>query len=119
MDRLSFVSSELFPWYIRVDDMNEKDFNDLIASVREARAILRNEKKASRITVVTSPEVTDISQIRIRMGLTQKQFAELFQVSVRTLQGWEQKRRKPDGPAQVLLKLAARAPKMVLEALHS
>ena len=99
--------------------MNEKDFNDLIASVKEAGAILRNEKKASRVTVIPPDGIPDISSIRIGMGLTQKQFASLFQVSVRTLQGWEQKRRKPDGPARVLLKLAARAPKMVLETLHA
>jgi putative transcriptional regulator len=39
-------------------------------------------------------------------------------VSVRTLQNWEQGRRKPDGPAKALLHVASKNPKAVLEALH-
>ena len=49
--------------------MNEKDFNDLIASVKEAGAILRNEQKASRVTVIPPNGIPDISNIRIGMGL--------------------------------------------------
>ena len=36
-------------------------------------------------------------------------------VSVRTLQNWEQGRRVPDGPARVLLQVAARHPQAVLD----
>jgi putative transcriptional regulator len=40
-------------------------------------------------------------------------------VSTSTLQNWEQGRRKPDGPAKALLKVASQNPEAVLEALHS
>jgi putative transcriptional regulator len=39
-------------------------------------------------------------------------------VSVATLQNWEQGRRAPDGPALALLRVAAKNPKAVAEALH-
>ena len=35
-----------------------------------------------------------------------------------TRKNWEQKRREPEGAAKALLMVAARSPKMVLEALH-
>jgi putative transcriptional regulator len=40
-------------------------------------------------------------------------------VSVATLQNWEQGRRKPVGPAQALLRVAATHPKIVAQALAS
>jgi putative transcriptional regulator len=40
-------------------------------------------------------------------------------VSVDTLQNWEQGRRRPEGPALVLLKLVEAAPETVLKALHA
>jgi len=38
---------------------------------------------------------------------------------VNTLQNWEQGRRRPDGPALALLRVAEVAPEAVLEALHA
>ena len=40
-------------------------------------------------------------------------------VSVRTLQNWEQGRRKPEGPAKALLRIASRDPNAVLADLHA
>lgn len=36
-----------------------------------------------------------IKEIRLSIGLTQKQFAEYFEVPQRTIQDWEQERRIP------------------------
>jgi putative transcriptional regulator len=49
--------------------------------------------------------------------LSQGEFARLLGISVDTLQNWEQGRRKPSGAARVLLKVAARHPEAVLEAV--
>jgi putative transcriptional regulator len=40
-------------------------------------------------------------------------------VSVATLRNWEQGRRRPEGPARALLKVAAANPEMVAAALVS
>lgn len=79
---------------------------DLLQSVREYKA-----GNFARITVVTP---TEAAQARARMALSQSQFAKLLGVSVRTLQEWEQGRKKPTGAAQTLLRIAVRTPEALL-----
>jgi putative transcriptional regulator len=95
--------------------MNDELFNELVASVREGGAILREEEDAARTFVVEEP---DVAAIREEYGLSQAKFAALLGISVRTLQNWEQGRRKPQGPAKVLLRVAAKHPKAVLDVVR-
>ena len=48
----------------------------------------------------------------------QVEFALMIGESVSTLPNWEQGRRTPEGPALALLRLSARNPEAVVEALH-
>ena len=50
---------------------------------------------------------------RAGTGLSQAQFAKLIGVSLRTLQEWEQGRKRPSGPAKALLRIVARDPRVV------
>ena len=95
--------------------MKRRMFDQLLQSVKEGGAILRGEGKAARRIVVGSPEVR---AIRERTSLSQSEFAGLIGVSVKTLQNWEQDRRRPTGPAVALLKIIAREPKLAVEAIH-
>jgi DNA-binding transcriptional regulator YiaG len=61
----------------------------------------------------------DIAALRRFVGLSQTDFARAMEISVHTLRNWEQGRRKPDGPALALLKIAARHPRIVRENLES
>jgi DNA-binding transcriptional regulator YiaG len=61
----------------------------------------------------------DIADLRAFVGLTQVDFAQALGISVRTLQGWEQDRRRPEGPSLALLRIAARHPRFVRENLAS
>lgn len=61
----------------------------------------------------------DISALRRFVGLTQAQFAQAMGISVHTLRNWEQGRRRPDGPAVALLRIAARHPRIIRENLES
>ena len=79
---------------------------DLLQSVREYKA-----GEFARKTMVTP---TDALRARTRMALSQSQFAKLLGVSVRTLQEWEQGRKKPTGAAQTLLRVAVRTPEALL-----
>lgn len=79
---------------------------DLLESVREM--------KAGTFARSTSVPVTDALQARARLDLSQSQFAKLLGVSVRTLQEWEQGRKKPTGAAQTLLRVALRTPQALL-----
>ena len=61
----------------------------------------------------------DIAALRRFVGLTQTEFAQAVEISVHTLRNWEQGRRKPEGPALALLKIAARHPRIIREHLES
>ena len=78
----------------------------------EILAGLRRLKSGEVGRVVTPPP---IAEIRGRTGLSQKEFARLLGVSVRTLQEWEQGRRLPSGPARTLLAIAYKNPRALLE----
>ena len=56
-----------------------------------------------------------IVRVRLKSGLSQAQFAAALGVSKRTLEQWEQGRRKPSGAAKQLLKIADRHPEVLIE----
>ena len=96
--------------------MNDTDFQRLCESVKQAGEIRRGEREPSRVIKHGEPSV---KAIRERLGLSQSRFAAMIGVSSRTLQGWEQGRRSPEGPAKALLRVVDRQPEAVLQALHA
>jgi len=96
--------------------MNDDLFQELLKSVREGGAILRGEAEPSREFTISDP---DVSELRAEYGLSQEKFAALLGISVRTLQNWEQGRRAPQGPARVLLRVAAKHPEAILETVSA
>lgn len=95
--------------------MKKELFDELMESVREAKAIMRGEKLPSRVFVYNEPNV---KTIRRRFKLSQPKFANLLGISVGTLRNWEQGRRQPEGAARVLLLVAAKHPDAILDAVH-
>ncbi len=91
--------------------MNDQLFNELLLSVQQAGAISRGELKSER---VFSYDVPDIKAIREKTGLSQTVFAKKLNISFKTLQNWEQGRRKPTGPAVVLINLIEKNPELIL-----
>ena len=96
--------------------MNDKDFNNLVGSVKQAGQIKKGQLEPGRVFEF---EPLDIKAIRKKLNKSQRELALMIGVSVSTLQNWEQGRRQPEGPARVLLKIASRNPQVILEALHS
>ena len=94
--------------------MRKELFDQLVASVTEMKAIERGELKPARVTRSEALLATDVQTLRARFGLSQAKFAALLGISVDTLQNWEQGRRQPDGPAKVLLRVAAKHPEALL-----
>jgi len=60
----------------------------------------------------------DIAALPNFIGLTQAEFARAIEISVHTLRNWEQGRRKPEGPAIALLRIAAQHPRILRENLE-
>ena len=96
--------------------MRRRDFERLVESVKQAGAIRRGGLKPARVTKFR-PD--DVRAIRRTLGKSQREFALMIGVSVATLQNWEQGRRRPDGPARALLRVAAKNPRLVAKALAS
>ena len=95
--------------------MDEKLFADLYESVKQMDQIRKGRRKPSRVRRV---EDADVKSIREKTGLSQSQFALLIGVSLKTLQNWEQGRRRPVGPARALLKIVRNDPEGAIKALH-
>lgn len=72
-------------------------------------------KKPSRRLVMGA---SGVRTIREKTSLSQSQFADLIGVSVKTLQNWEQDRRRPTGPAAALLQIIAQEPRLAVQAIH-
>jgi DNA-binding transcriptional regulator YiaG len=96
--------------------MDKALFDDLVGSLKEAKAIASGKAKASRRFEVSTP---DVKRVREKIGLSQSEFARLMRVSIKTLQNWEQHRRSPTGPAAALLKIVSTAPDLALRSLHT
>lgn len=90
---------------------------DLIASLQEAAAIMRNEAEPARVHL--PPDWIDVRAIRERLGLSRPMFAERFGLAVAAVRDWEQGLRWPDSSARVLLMVISRSPDVVAETVSA
>ena len=95
--------------------MRDDAFRELVASVRQAGRIRRGTLRSTRTTTF---KPADVKAVRKKLRVSQGEFAHMIGVSVATLRNWEQGRRVPEGPALALLRVAAKNPAAVVDALH-
>jgi putative transcriptional regulator len=88
----------------------------ILASARQALAYATGEADVSQYRVHV-PATLDVQAIRQKIRMSQEEFAQYFGVNKRTVQGWEQGRRRPSGPARALLVVIDREPEAVHRAL--
>ena len=89
-----------------------KAFEKVMAGLEDARAYLDGERDGFTVHEVAVPE-PDVVAIRGKTGLSQPAFAKSIGVALGTLKNWEQGRRRPGGPARVLLALIEKRPRIV------
>ena len=73
---------------------------EILDGIREVKAY-KAGRKTLKVRMLKKPMPPKI--IRAKLKLSQSAFAGLMGVSLRTVQDWEQERRKPSGPAAALL----------------
>jgi len=66
---------------------------------------------------VEVPEDVDVRAIRSKLGLSQTEFSRRYAVSPRSLQEWEQGRRRPESAVRAYLTVIDRNPQAVENAL--
>src|SRR5512138_902962 len=92
----------------RKSRMSERDIGkEILEGIREIKAYKAWQKmlRTHKLAPPASPQA-----IRARLQLSQAAFAGLMGVSLRTVQDWEQGRRKSCGPAEALLRIAEQKP---------
>ncbi len=102
MTKLKLSAKELAKW---------EASRDIGAEIRRGLKQVRGGHAAREHHV----EVPEALEARTRSGLSQQKFADVLGVSRRTLEGWEQGRRKPSGAARALLAIAKKRPEVLRE----
>jgi putative transcriptional regulator len=93
--------------------MTKRDIGqEVLEGIRDIKSY-KAGKKVLRVHSLKAPAPPKI--IRARLKLSQSAFAGLMGVSLRTVQDWEQGRRKPSGPAVALLRIAEQKPEVFMQ----
>jgi putative transcriptional regulator len=95
----------------RFDAMTEAERHAAALQVPDARPIVPEDMDRMRRT----PQVR---VIRTALRLSQEDFAVRFHIPLGTLRDWEQGRKEPDAAARAYLRVIARNPTAVVEALE-
>jgi putative transcriptional regulator len=91
--------------------------DSLMQGLTEALAFAQGKDVGATVYHVAVPTV-DVASIRAQTGLSQGAFARSIGVAKGTLLNWEHGRRRPTGPAQVLLAMIEKKPSLVAELLR-
>jgi putative transcriptional regulator len=92
-----------------------------LALEESAREILAHVKGETTLPTrrVVLPKEVNVKRLRERARMSQSEFASAFCINPRTLQEWEQGRRKPDATTRAYLAVIAKDREAVLKALAS
>ena len=90
-----------------LDAQTDDDIARNVAGDPDAAPILNEAETVSAIA----------RAIRVKLGISQAEFAARYHVPIGTLRDWEQNRKQPDAPALAYLRVIAREPEMVARAL--
>ena len=97
--------------------MSKRAFDKIAAGLKDAIAIARGEADRASYRVHVPADV-DVGRIRRKLKLSQSEFAARFGIAPGTLRDWEQKRKRAEGPARVLLMVIEREPDAVQRAIR-
>jgi putative transcriptional regulator len=96
--------------------MSKKAFDKIATGLADAIAIAKGEADPAAYRVHVPADI-DVLRIRRNMGLTREAFAMRFGLRLGTVRDWEQRKRRPEGAARVLLTVIEKEPEAVARAL--
>jgi putative transcriptional regulator len=85
--------------------------SEILEGIREIKAFKSGTRQRG-LRTHTLKRPAPPQKIRAHLQLSQAAFAGLMGVSLRTVQDWEQGRRRPSGPAEALLRIAEQHPEV-------
>ena len=95
----------------RVSAMTEEQV--MTTALADPDALPMTEEHLSRMRLPP-----DVKVLRVRLGMTQEQFARTYRLPLGTVRDWEQGRTRPDAPALAFLAVIEREPEAARRALH-
>ena len=91
--------------------MNKEHFESFQRGMAQARAYLDEDAREGYV----AHEPVDVRRVRARTKLTRQRFASIYGLDSRTVEQWEQGRRKPDRTSETYLRLIESDPEKVAE----
>ena len=95
--------------------MDDKLHKELADNLKEGVQFAKGKNAHATVYAVLS--AADVKAIRASVKMSQAVFARTFQLSLDTLKGWEQGKRKPDAAAANSLRMIKADPEYVQRAL--
>ncbi|TFF20652.1 transcriptional regulator [Jiella endophytica] len=95
--------------------MSKKAFDKIAEGLGEAIAISKGEMNPARLYV---PDDIDVRNLRMRLAMSQDDFASAFGFTINQIREWEQGRARPIGGVRAYLFLIERDPESVLALLR-
>ena len=102
--------------------MKSEIFTELLGSAHEALEHAQGKRSLRTTTLPLPPKSLNaraVKRVRASLHASQAVFARYLNVSTKLVQAWEANRRTPEGPALVLLHIAARQPDVIENARRS
>ena len=96
--------------------MKDDTFTELLSSAHEALDHAHGKRSLRTTTLPLPPKSLNgraVKRVRASLHASQAVFARYLNVSTKLVQAWEADRRTPEGPALVLLHIAARQPDVI------
>ena len=96
--------------------MKDDTFTELLGSANEALEHAQGKRSLRTTTLPLPPKSLNgraVKRVRASLHASQAVFARYLNVSTKLVQAWEANRRTPEGPALVLLQIAARQPDVI------
>ena len=103
--------------------MSDETFDELKQSLEQALDHARGKQTDVRVTHISKIELPpapapmsreQVGELRRRLNYSQSVFARVLNVSVKTVQAWEQGRREPSDAALKLLNIANKHPEVLM-----
>ena len=90
--------------------MKKSDFESFQRGMAQAKAYVAGARDG-----YVAHEPIDVRQVRARTKLTRQRFASRYGLDARTVEQWEQGRRKPDRTSETYLRLIENEPEKIAE----
>ena len=98
------------------EEVKSRLADDISVSLNEALKFARGEKAEVIVHRVT-PRKSDAREARIKLGLSQREFASFIGTAVGTVRKWELGTRRPSGATRTLIEVIKTEPKAVRRAM--